>query len=298
MVLRGLGPALGLAAWVGFFWAAWRFFKHGEAQHFTLLVWVAILFLYMSTQWVKFIRYLLPIYPILCLLAGWALIEGIKRGEGLWANCRRGLGFVCLLVVILGSSFWALAFTSIYDRDHSRVTASRWIFENIPQGSYISSEVWDDSLPLRIDGKNPFPKMYRMVEMHWYAGDEPSKLNRALQWLDRTDYIVLSSNRLYESIPRLPLRFPMTIAYYDALFDGSLGFEQVAEFTSYPRFLGLEIPDQGAAEAFTVYDHPRVLIFKKTEKYSRAVAQSIMGGVDWKSVQRMSPLQNQSWIPV
>jgi len=48
-----------------------------------------------------------------------------------------------------------------------------------------------------------------------------------------------------------------------------LGFQKIAEFTSYPRLeLGtwkLEFADLSADESFTVYDHPRVIIFQKTK---------------------------------
>ena len=84
------------------------------------------------------------------------------------------------------------------------------------------------------------------------------------------------------------MRFPMTIAYYNALFDGELGFERVAEFTSYPGLFGLTFPDQSAEEAFSVYDHPRVQIFKKTDRYSRQNAAVILGSVNWDRVRRLS----------
>ena len=50
------------------------------------------------------------------------------------------------------------------------------------------------------------------------------------------------------------------------MFQGELGFDLVQVFTS-DRVLGpLRINDQFAEEAFTVYDHPKVLVFKKNDR--------------------------------
>jgi hypothetical protein len=106
--------------------------------------------------------------------------------------------------------------------------------------------------------------MFKAVEMGNYEDDNPDKLNRMVENLTQANYVILSSNRLYDSIPRLPVRYPMTSRYYQLLFSGQLGFERVQDFTSYPTFLGIQIPDQGAEESFSVYDHPRVQIFQKT----------------------------------
>jgi len=44
-------------------------------------------------------------------------------------------------------------------------------------------------------------------------------------------------------------------------------YKKVAQFTSYPSlsYLGIPVsfPDDWSEEAFTVYDHPKVMIFKK-----------------------------------
>jgi len=121
------------------------------------------------------------------------------------------------------------------------------------QTSVLANEHWDDALPQRIDGKDAYGNWYRGLSspssmpdslMHIYDNDTLEKRTALFDWLDEADYIVLSSNRAYASIPRLPMRYPFTTAYYEALFDGSLGFELLAEFVSYPALGPCQFPDQ------------------------------------------------------
>ena len=52
---------------------------------------------------------------------------------------------------VLGGIFWSLAYVNgVYNREHTWLTASRWMYENIPSGSTILWEVWDDPLPKTI----------------------------------------------------------------------------------------------------------------------------------------------------
>ena len=124
-----------------------------------------------------------------------------------------------------------------------------------------------------------------------YDDDTPEKLEKLLGQLDRIDYIFLSSNRLFLSIPRLPMRYPMTTAYYRLLFNGELGFDLAAKITSFPNLGPVEFNDEGSDEAFTVYDHPQVHIFRKTERFSRERARELLGKVDWHSIQRLRPIE-------
>jgi len=83
------------------------------------------------------------------------------------------------------------------------------------------------------------------------------------------DYLILASNRLYVPLQKLAdcekykKCYPKTAQFYTDLFSGEVGFSQVAEFESYPgfKFLNLWFSDQSADESFTVYDHPKVIIF-------------------------------------
>jgi YYY domain-containing protein len=185
----------------------------------------------------------------------------------------------------------------------------------------IANEYPDDSLPTRVDGRDPFGGMYRGLESagdgktHWDLNEDASKLSQALEWLDEADVIALSSNRGYASIPRLPARYPLAIEYYRALFAEELGFELIATFTSYPAIGPFQFPDQEtpfppgepsllrdelrtisvglppAEEAFSVYDHPQVFLFHKTAEYSRQHVEQILGSVDLSQVVWMKPTE-------
>ncbi len=300
MVLWGLGPALGIAGWLGFILAGFEMAVARRWQHLLGFFWVGGLFLYLGQQVAKTDRYYLPLYPFLALFAAylltrlWELARAGWRGRGKLAPALTLAGRIlapAAIVAVVGYTlFWAAAFTTIYTRPVTRIAASRWVFDNIPKGAVFGNEHWDDPVPMRIDGKDPFGGIYGGVELQWYGEDLPEKRQQAVQWLDKVQYINLTSNRLYLSIPRLPLRFPMTIKYYEALFDGSLGFEPVATFTSRPQLLGIEINDDDAEESFTVYDHPKVIIFQKTPAYSHVRVEALFASVDLSNIIRQKPL--------
>jgi hypothetical protein len=56
--------------------------------------------------------------------------------------------------------------------------------------------------------------------------------------------------------------------FYDALFAEQLGFEKVADFEVRPGLLGVRLDDGGAEETFWVYDHPEVMIFRRSGSLS------------------------------
>ncbi len=292
MFLWGMGPALTIAAWGGWVLTGYFIIYRRDFTGLVPFIWIGLLFLHQSTQFVKYMRYFLPIYPFLALMAAWFLIflydMARRHNRRLWTMAKLLIGCVCIFTFL-----WSIAFTAVYRKAHSRIEASRWIFDHIKAGSSLSFEHWDDALPFSFPGKDP--SVYKQVEMKWYDEDTEEKRQRAFLWLEETDYIVLSSNRLYASIPLLPLRYPMTVVYYKSLFDGTLGFEKIADFTSYPELCGISIPDQSAEESFTVYDHPRVQIFKKTPLYSLKRAKEILGNVNLDNIVMMKPVDASKW---
>lgn len=107
-----------------------------------------------------------------------------------------------------------------------------------------------------------------------YDPDTPEKWLKINQKLEKVDYIFLTSNRAYGSTMKRPQDYPQTIKYYQSLFNGISNFQKIAEFTSRPCFPPLGrawfcFNDDQADESFTVYDHPKVTIFKKNKIIAR-----------------------------
>jgi hypothetical protein len=175
--------------------------------------------------------------------------------------------------------------------------------------SVISNENWDEGLPMPFDGWDPFGQLYRGVTMEtrWY--DNAEKRQMFIDRLSQTDYLILPSQRSIWSSCRIPLTYPMTMAYYRALFAGKLGFDLVATFTAPFKLGPLEISDVGgtlawgrtpqlplfnhsllaAEEAFSVYDHPPVWIFKKNNSFIIDAVKNVLDAIDLSKVVIQGP---------
>ena len=274
MVWFGMGPALGIAAWGGISFLIYQIIAKRRLQLVPLVAWPLLWFGYQSTQFVKAGRYLSIVYPFFVIAAAvfviWLGRYLYEQAANLKFAQRTQLSLAAVpgIIVLLGSLGWSIAFTNIYRVPTTRIAASRWIYSNIPCGVSLANEHWDDPLPMRIDGKDGFGSCYKGLEINNYWPDDRHKLDDMLGKLEQADYLILSSNRLYLSIPRLPKRFPFTIEYYRMLFSGELGFDLIYTGTSYPRLFGFEFSTDNAEEPFTVYDHPKVYIFKKNAGFS------------------------------
>jgi hypothetical protein len=205
---------------------------------------------------VKFMRYYLPLYPLLACLAALGVFQLKKLTLHIFP-VTVGLLFLIHLT-------WLLAFMSIYQNPNPRTQASFWINQNIVPGSTILREHWDDGLPLFGSEK------YTLIDLPLYEPDTSDKWHKINQNLAVAQYLIVASNRLYTPLQKLadcskfPRRcYPQTAEYYQRLFSGQNGYDLVAVFDNEPQLFGVTLTDFEADESFTVYDHPRVFIFRK-----------------------------------
>lgn len=294
LIFYGLGVPLSIILFLGIIFIIFRSFQVIRERKIKRIVdptmsllllallWIILLSIYQGKQFSMTLRYFHPIFPFLAIVGGTGISFWVQKfsKEKILIGTVIG-GFILLL--------YPLAFLSIYSRPVTRISASAWIYQHVPPGSFLAGEHWDDFLPVGINDKSV--SLYQNAELPVYGTDNKEKWDIMIEDLNKTDYLILSSNRAFGSINSAPDRYPITSQYYQALFDGSLGFEKVAEFTSRPTLHipgvhlcitppftrygiiaqktqecseeGIAYVDDYADESFTVYDHPKVIIFKK-----------------------------------
>ncbi|OGE25445.1 hypothetical protein A3H85_03305 [Candidatus Daviesbacteria bacterium RIFCSPLOWO2_02_FULL_40_8] len=268
-ILWGLGPILSVLSLSGILYITiYSVFK----KRWLILIPVTffwIYFLVVGGFAVGFMRYMLPLYPLFCLSAGFLLFE---LYEVIKQYLPKSLFIMLSSLIIALLLVWPLSFLQIYSTDNTRVTATKWINSQIPQTAVIAREHWDDELPTDNFGR------YQSLELPMYEPDTPAKWDRVNNILGQADYLIIASNRLY--VPLMKLTNCQTLPtsrcyrqsadYYQKLFNQQLDYTKVAEFSSYPKipFTNLAINDFDADESFTVYDHPKIMIFKN-EKLSQ-----------------------------
>ena len=445
MIVWGMGAPIGVLAWLGVIVASVMIVRgiRDASRNLLLAVWLILYFAWIGNLWVMSMRYYLPLYPALALLAAWLLWTMIKASRSFGTVWRRGAWGAVWAVVIFGQ-VWGLMFTNIYRNQLTRVQASHWVWDRLPgdfsmelkdqpnaplinvpifnrngadgqldtqasllepnldyvslftapndgvvesvliphlgaayvsnleheleitiysqggsarltqgkltavlprnrhvigdeyrvmlqpaltveagtqytfrakvltqeslliAGAIISHEgAWDDPVPTIVctlpadipfreglpnglndarncNGRNAYGGLVNGYGLELALDDIELKRERLKLALNNSDYIIISSNRFYDSQARIPVRYPMTRVYYDALFSGELGFELLETFQETFELGFLRVSDQHlptmsapawmnefeAEEAFHVYDHPVVFVFRKTDGYS------------------------------
>ena len=191
-----------------------------------------------------------------------------------------------LIVVVASTVLYAMAFSGIYSRPHTAVTAAEWINANVPPSASIinGGSYWDERIP-------DLGRYDVWTFAAYHPDSDRSKIPDLVGRLSSSDYVVFYSNRAYGSVARLPDEYPQSSAFLRLLFAGDLGYRLERSFSSYPSLAGFELRDDPYARAglpapvptedrasdpgrgiglnlgyadenVIGYDHPQVLIFR------------------------------------
>ncbi len=266
LTLWGIGIPLSIICWLGLLYSIYRLIFKKDYRLFLMVTWVVFILTYQSLKFVKTQRYVLPAIPFLMILGAFFIVSIIQSHEKLKNKRARYFCNTIITIVVISCLIWPLAFMQIYINTHPRIAASIWIHENIPANSTNTMEPWDDAIPFYLDFMPP-RRDYKTISLELFGADDDKKMTKLSKQLSGVDYVFITSGRNYKVLPRLG-NLPYITRYYELLFNEELGFQLEKTFTNYPSIFGIEINDDESEEQITVYDHPKVLIFKNTERLS------------------------------
>ncbi len=242
VLLFGTGPVLLVGAALGLLSG------HGRARLILLAVVAGPVFVLVTVH-SPMLRYGAPALPALAVLAA--------MGFARWG---RGLQ---VLVAILALA-WGSGIVRLHLGEHSRIAASLWLVSQPGPAIVVVESAWDDSLPIYIPGipwRDDFDIQSLMLEMP----SDQEMVERIVRLASDGDFIVSSSGRFAEVQPYLPQRFPIAAAWFAGLESGAFCLVPV-----WQRLPGYPLPyftldDRDAQEPWTVYDHPPVTIYARSD---------------------------------
>ena len=289
-----LGPPLGLAAVAGVVAAAWRQVRRRRGSELVLLAWVVVFFAATGGQYMKFLRYMLPLAPVLTLFAAALLVAIWRLAQPATGSAGRSLryspvptagsagvspvpalgmgrrsvgvpgrltlrGWVARGVVVAAVALtvlYGLARENVYTAENTRLAATRWMAAHIPAGATITNEGgWDEALPYGPPLGVVVPA-YRTLSLDTLGpGDGPTTVPLFVQALRSADYITISSSRVMGSVAHQPGRYPYSIRWYDLLFGDKLNFRRVQSFKDTPHLGPFVIDDYQAVPRADQYTH-------------------------------------------
>lgn len=254
-----LGPALLVFGLAGFFWMIIDTIKDKKNQSLFFILNSSFLILFLSNAFLfaKWTRFISPTFPFFAIFSAFLLFKISQFKINKYFSLI--LNSLFLILTIL----WTLSFFSIYLKDDVRFQASNWIAQNLTSGTVFLEEGNMVDIPL--------PENFKRLSLNFYDLDENILTQKKLKEdLERSDYFIIQSRRLFANHQRLAEDFPVTANFYNQLFAGLLGFTEIKEINSYPQLSLLEwkieFPDENAEETWSVFDHPVIRIFQKNDK--------------------------------
>lgn len=258
-----LGPIILLFSSLGFILAVINLIRKPKIELVIILVSFLSLFISNAFLFTKWTRFIAPTFPFFAIFATFSLQTFEKK-------TRRSVYYFLAGILVFGTMLWTMSFFSIYTNPDIRIIASRWLESHAKEGSSFLVE-GGNTVDIPLSGN------FQRTSLDFYSLEyDPLIEEKILGALYSSNYFLVQSRRVFYNHQRLTALFPKTAGFYNALFDGKMGFEQIKEFNSYPKLSlpgsaswRIEFPDEKAEETWSVFDHPVIRVFKKTKQLSR-----------------------------
>ncbi|MCU0611071.1 MAG: phospholipid carrier-dependent glycosyltransferase [Candidatus Eisenbacteria bacterium] len=269
----GAGPVLWVCGLAGMAYLALR---RGPGWLMVLAAGVPY-FAVMGASFQKFIRFSLPLHPVIALAAG-ALLAALARRGGV---ARSAVAILMAIHLAVG-----LAYAGVFLREDPRIRAGRELSEALPPGTTVLLETTHSNPPLieedlrkglfgsylptlgqplatrvgrfRLQYIDPYVYLYEIAtgpEEQWAC------ITAALEGAD----VVIIGNRYRDQYARLPDRFPAMARFYRELDSGARGFSCVRLYRNPARIGPIEIDDSRSELTFRLFDRPLLKVYARPD---------------------------------
>ena len=245
-------------------------------------------------KWTRFIAPSFPLFSLFAILFYEKIFQQVSRFPS--ASSGRDKFQALKYVVIVAAILPGVSYLSIYTSPDIRFTASDWIYKNIPANSKILSETANViDLPIPIPYSLPPMPSYFVNSFNFYDLDANPQLQQDLaKATQEADYIIVPSRRIFKN--HTATNYALLTTYYSDLFSGRSGYEKVAEFSSFPRLefqvssfkFHIPFPDEEAEETWTVFDHPVIRVYKRSQQSTVDSQQQRQSILDFSQYQTVS----------
>jgi 4-amino-4-deoxy-L-arabinose transferase-like glycosyltransferase len=232
LALWGLGPLLTVGGLLGLGWGARRWRQCTRSRR-ALWLWGTVFFAVTAGLYVKYPRYLLPIYPA---WIAWAAYLVTRLSSRLFRSTFH-------VLLLASTAALGLAQLSIYAQPPPWITASRWLYANVQPGETIAVEAWDHPLPVPLPAGDP--ARFEPLTVPVFDAPSPEKTSALATAAQDAEVVVLASRRGYGALARQPDRFATTLAWYERLLQA----REAVAFARCPRLGPLALTDDPLADA-------------------------------------------------
>jgi hypothetical protein len=275
-LLPGMGLPLLVLAVVGLIFAL----KRWTPADYILLTFALVYYLMIGAAQVRFARYVIPLLPILAVLAARAcaeVMEGVSPNYSRQTSptCPRerprspGLApqFLCIVIVVVVCAYTllsSLALNSMFNRPDTRELAANWIKKSIPEGTSIGLPTipWyytpplDPEMGMAASSQQRYDASQMFTEYRLVVPRDPGWDTEQLEQ-SKPEYVVLSEA---EYTDRLRLKDVDAEKYFRAL---DQDYNLVRRFADQPWIFGFQPPLMGKLPHDMSYASPTILIYAR-----------------------------------
>jgi len=263
------GPPLTALLTIALLWTLRALVARRTGNAWAVAAGALILTLLMGRMWVKMTRYIMPLTPMLCVLAGVVISRRLRAPGVVW----RVIGWGLVGAVWVFSFIWCVGYVSIYGQTDNRVAALEWLRTNARDADFVlyeKDDAWGAAgeYALRTAGSYTIDRYDPTTITDDYVGgvltaDAIQRKERYVgDRLAKADLLVLTDATRLRLGP-LGQQFPIMNDFYAELSAGAGEFRRAAAFEMGPRFAGRPVDDSGAEPTFRLFDHPKVYIYRR-----------------------------------